>query len=37
MCVEHVPGTVNVVLDAPSCRPDLAVIVVEWDESDGLV
>ena len=36
MCVEHVPGRANVVVDALSYRPDLALVVVKHDDSDGL-
>ena len=37
MCIEPVPRKANVVPDALSRRPDLAVVVVEYDELDGLL
>ena len=37
MCVEHLLRKVNIVSDALSCRSDLAVVVVEQDESDSLL
>ena len=37
MCIEHVPEKANVVPDTLSRRPDLAGVVVEQDESDGLL
>ena len=30
------PRKANVLLDVLSRRPDLAVVVVKWDESDGI-
>ena len=37
MRVENAPGKANVVPNALSRRPDLAVVVVECDELDGFL
>ena len=37
MYAKHVPGKANAVWNALSHRPDLALVRVEWHESDGVL